>query len=226
MRSPKSVGRIIGILLVLQLAGLTVPFILMLPLTRGTSEFLVNAPAIAFQIKVAVFLLFTNCALTIGISIAAFPIFREYSHSMALLLVSASMIMFSLQAVDNAHLLSMLSLSRQYAQAGGQEELFRTLAVAVGAIRRWGHYTELLAIDGWIFVFYCLLYRSARVPRALAGFGLLTVTLHFTGITLPLLLGYGSVTLMGATMALSHVALALWLMAKGFKERFSLQLPS
>ena len=30
---------------------------------------------------------------------------------------------------------------------------------------------------------------------------------------------YIAVTLMGATMALSHVALAGWLMAKGFKEQ-------
>ena len=223
MRSAKSVGRIIGLLLLVQLAGLTVPFILMLPLTRGTSEFLVNAPGISFQIKVAVFLLFANCALTIGISIAAFPIFRQYSHSLALLLVAASVILFSLQAVDNAHLMSMLSLSRQYAQAGGPEELFQALAAVVGSTRRWGHYTELLAIDGWIFVFYSLLYRFALVPRALAAFGLITVMLHFTGITLPLFLGYRSVTLMGATIALSHIALALWLMAKGFEERLPSQ---
>jgi hypothetical protein len=226
MKSAKSVGRIIGVLLLLQLAGLTVPFILMLPLTRGTSEFLVNGAEISFQIKVAVFLLFANCALTIGISIAAFPIFRQYSHSMALLLVAVSVIMFSLQAVDNAHLLSMLSLSQQYAQAGGQEELFRALAAMVGSTRRWGHYTELLVIDAWIFMFYSLLYRFALVPRALAAFGLITVMLHFTGITLPLFLGYRSVTLMGATMALSHIALALWLMTKGFEERLPSQVPS
>jgi hypothetical protein len=226
MRSAKSVGRIIGVLLLVQLAGLTVPFILMLPLTRGTSEFLVNAAAISFQIKMAVFLLFANCALTIGISIAAFPIFRQYSNSMALLLVAVSVIMFSLQAVDNAHLLSMLSLSQQYTQAGGQEELFRALATVLGSTRRWGHYTELLAIDGWIFVFYSLLYRFALVPRALAAFGLITVMLHFTGIPLPLFLGYRSVTLMGATMGLSHIALALWMMAKGFEERLPSQMPS
>lgn len=219
MRSAKSVGRIIGVLLLVQLAGLTVPFILLLPLTRGTSEFLANAAGISFQIKVAVFLLFANCALTIGISIAAFPVFRQYSHSMALLLVAVSVIMFSLQAVDNAHLLSMLSLSQQYAQAGGRDELFQTLAAVLGSTRRWAHYSELLVIDAWIFVFYSFLYRFALVPRALAAFGLITVMLHFTGIPLLLFLGYRSVTLMGATMGLSQIAVALWLMARGFKEQ-------
>jgi hypothetical protein len=226
MKSAKSVGRLIGMLLFVQLAGLIVPFVLLHPLTRGPRHFLANAAGNSFQIKVAVFLLFANCALTIGIAIAALPVFRQYSDAMALLLVAVGVIMFSLQAVDNAHMLSMLSLSQQYAQAGGPDELFQTLAAVVGSTRRWAHYSELLVIDAWIFVLYSLLYRFALVPRALAAFGLITVMLHFTGIPLPLFLGYSSVTLMGVPMALSHIALALWMMAKGFEERLPSQVPS
>jgi hypothetical protein len=85
------------------------------------------------------------------------------------------------------------------------------------------HYSELLVIDAWIFVFYSILYRFALVPRALAAFGLLTVMLHFTGIPLPLFLGFRSVTLMGATMGLSQIAVALWMMVKGFAERIPSQ---
>ena len=216
MRSAKRSGRIIGMMLLVQLLGLIVPFVLLLPIV--SRDYLASAAAASFQIKLAVFLLFANCALTIGISIAAWPIFRQYSSGLALLLVAVSVIMFSLQAVDNAHILSMLSLSERYAQAGGPEQLFQALAAVVGSTRKWGHYSELLVIDAWIFLLYILLYRFAIVPRALAAFGLITVMLHFTGITLPLFLGYRSVTLMGATMALSHVAVALWLLAKGFAE--------
>ncbi len=225
MKSAKSVGRLIGMLLMVQLAGLIVPFVLLHPLTTGPRDYLANAAGASAQIKVAVFLLFANCALTIGIAIAAWPVFRQYSEAMALLLVAVGVIMFSLQAVDNAHILSMVSLSQQYAQAGGPNELFQTLATVVGSTRKWAHYSELLVIDAWILVFYSLLYRFAVVPRALSAFGLLTVTLHFTGILLPLWLGYHSVTLMGATMALSHTASALWLMAKGFTEGLPSQAP-
>jgi hypothetical protein len=207
-------------MLLVQLAGLIVSFVLLLPLTTPPSQWLANAGESSFQIKLAVFLLFVNCALTIGISLAAFPLFRQYSHRMALLLVAVSVIMFSLQAVDNAHLLSMLSLSRQYAQAGGgQDELFQTLAAMIGSTRKWAHYSELFVIDAWIFSFYSILYRFSLVPRLLAAFGLITVILHFTGIPLPLFLGYPSVTLMGATMAASHITLAGWLMVKGFETR-------
>ncbi|HEY0375994.1 MAG TPA: DUF4386 domain-containing protein [Pyrinomonadaceae bacterium] len=224
LRPAKSIGRIIGILLVVQLAGLIVPFVLLHPMT--TVDFLSNAAGSYSQIQVAVFLLFANCALTIGISVAAFPVFREHSPAAAVLLVAVSAIMFSLQAVDNAHLMSMLSLSQQYVEAAGRDELFQTLSAAVRSTRRWVHYSELLAIDAWIFLLHGLLYRFRLVPRALAAFGLLTVALHFSGITLPLFLGYPSVTLLGVPMAFSHIALAAWLLTRGFKERTSSQLPS
>jgi len=141
-------------------------------------------------------------------------------------LLAFSMASCSLQAVDNAHLLSMLSLSQQYAQAGGPDELFQTLAVVVGSTRRWVHFTVLLVIDSWIFLLYSVLYRFALVPRALAVFGLLTVMLHFTGIPLPAFLGYSILTLTGVPMGLSHLALALWLMARGFAERVPSQAAS
>jgi hypothetical protein len=226
MRSAKRVGRIIGILLFVQLAGLIVPFVLLHPLTKGSREYLANAAASSFQIKVAVFLLFANCALTIGIAIAAWPVFRRHSERMALWLVAASVIMFTLQAVDNAHILSMVSLSQQYADAGGPDELFQTLAVVVGSARRWAHYSELLVIDCWIFLLYAILVRCAVVPRTLASFGLLTVLLHFTAIPLRGLLGYSMVTLLGMPMGLGHLALALWLIAKGFQERLPSSAPS
>jgi hypothetical protein len=219
MKSAKSVGRIIGGLLLVQLAGLIVPFVMLHPITKGSRDWLVHAAASSFQIKVAVFLLFANTALTIGIAIAAWPVFRRYSERLALWLVALAVIMFALQAVDNAHVLSMVSLSQQFAQAGGRDDIFQTLAAAAGSTRRWVHYSELLAIDAWIFMFYSGLFRCLLVPRALAGFALLTVVLHITGITLPLWVEYPSVTLLGASMALGHTALAVWLMAKGFDER-------
>jgi len=219
MTSATSVGRCVGGLLLVQLAGLIVPFVMLHPVTRGSRVWLADAAASGFQIKAAVFLLFANTALTIAIAIAAWPVFRRYSERMALWLVALGVIMCTLQAVDNVHVLSMVSLSQQFAQAGGPVDVFQTLAAAVGATRRWVHYSELLAIDAWVFLLYSVLFRYALVPRAVAALGLLTVMLHFTGITLPLWLGYASVTLLGASMALGHTTLAGWLMAKGFDER-------
>jgi hypothetical protein len=207
----------VGALLVVQLAGLIVPFVLLLPLTTGTQGYLAGAAAASFRITLAVFLLLANCALTVAISVTVFRPFRQRSEALALWLLAAAVIMLVLQAVDNVHVLSMLSLSRRYATQGGSEGLL-LVAESVASTRRWAHLTELLAIDAWILLFYVALLRLALVPRAIAAFGLLTVVLHLTGIPLRGFLGYGPVTTMGMAMGLSHLVSAGWLLARGFDE--------
>jgi hypothetical protein len=217
MRSAKSIGRIIGVMLFVQLVGLALGFILLLPIT--TAAFLENAAGVSFQIRIAVFLLFANGALTIGIAIAAFPVFREYSYRMALWFLAFSIIWFAMQAVDNIHILSMLSLSQQYTEGGAlNAELFGALATAVRSTRRWAHYTELLVIDTWFILLYISLFRFSLVPRVLAGFGLIMVFVHAIGIPLPVFAGYNIVPLMAYSMTLSYLALGTWLVVKGFEE--------
>jgi hypothetical protein len=139
---------------------------------------------------------------------------------MALWLLALSVIWFSMQAVDNTHILSMLSLSQQYAQGGAADAgLFGAPATALRSTRRLAHYTELLVIDCWFCVFYGLLFRSSVVPRALAGFGLIMVIVHTAGITLPTFIGYSNVLPLAYSLALSYLAVGTWLVVKGFEER-------
>ena len=217
MRPARSDGRVIGMLLFVQLVGLSLPFILLMPIT-GTG-FLENAAGLASQIRLAVLLLFANGALTIGIAIVAFPVLREYGYRMALWFLALSVIWFSMQAVDNAQILSMLSLSQQYAEGGASNAgLFEALGAMARSSRRWAHYTELLVIEAWFLVFYGLLFRLSLVPRPLAGFGMIMVMVHAAGITLPMFIGYGSMPSLGFSLALSHLALGSWLVARGFDE--------
>lgn len=220
MRPAKSVGRIVGILLFAHFVGLTVGFILLIPVT--SPEFLQNTAAVSSQIRAAVFLLFATSVLTIGISIYAFSFFREHSHRMALWVVAFSIIWFAMQAVDNQHILSMMSLSQQYVEGGGSNaEVFRMLAMAARSERKWAHYTELLVIDLWFFLFYVTMFRFALVPRALSGFALAMVLVHTVGIALPVLLGYTQLLVLAYSMALSYVVMGTWLVVKGFAARES-----
>ena len=187
-------------------------------MAAGSERALVDAAEASAPIKIAVLLLVANCAITLGISVAAFRVFRQHSESMALWLLSASLIMFLMQAVDNVQVLSMLSLSQHCASDGGPNELYRTLAATVYATRRWAHLAELLSIEVWVLLFYAGLYRFTLVPRAVAAFGLITGVLHFVGITARAYLGYEPVVLMGAALALSHITLAIWLVIKGFAD--------
>jgi high-affinity Fe2+/Pb2+ permease len=139
---------------------------------------------------------------------------------MALWLLALAIASFSLQAVDNAHLLAMLSLSQEYAKAGAEKtDLFQALAVVVGSARKWSHFSFLLAVGCWIFLLCSLLYRFRLVPRALAAFGAVGSLLQIAGVTLRGLLGYPPETRLAMPLAPAYVALALWLIVKGFDER-------
>jgi len=220
MSSAKSIARVVGLLLLLHMAlGLIVPFA-MLERVRGAAGFLAGAAGSAGVVRAAVLLLFVGSAMAIGIAIAAWPVFRRYSSAMALWLLALAAAGFSLQAVDNAAILSMLSLSQEYATAdAGKTELFEALALVAGSARRWAHYSALLMVGSWIFLLYALLYRFRLVPRALAGFGLVASLLQITAVTLRGLLGYAPLTVLAMPLAPAYVALALWLMLKGFDER-------
>lgn len=220
MRSAKSTGRIIGVLLLVHIAvGLMVPFVL-LDRIRDSAGFLVGAAGNSVQLRAAVLLLFVGSAIPIGIASAAWSVFRRYSSAMALWLLALAVAGFSLQAVDNGALLSILSLSQEYAKAAAAKtELFQTLGVVVVSARKWVHYTALLVAVSWIFLLCSLLYRFRFVPRALAAFGAVASVLQIIGVSLRGLLGYSLEMRLAMPLGPAYVALAVWLMVKGFDER-------
>lgn len=220
MTSCKRVGRLVGVLLLLHLAlGLTVPFIMLLPLVSPPG-FLASAAGIANQTRTAVLLFFVGSALAIAIASAGWRVFRKYSSAMALWLLSLAVASFALQAVDSAHILSMLSLSQAYAEAGAAKaDVFQALALVVGSARKWSHYSFLLVVGCWIFLLFSLLCRFRLVPRVLAAFGMIGALLQIAGVSLRGLLGYPPETRLAMPLAPAYVLVALWLIVKGFDEQ-------
>jgi len=221
MGTAKGIGRIIGVLLLVQIvAGVTVNFVLMAPVFAAPG-FLVNAAAHSLQISIAVLIGLVTGALSVGIAIAALPVFRQYSYSMALWFLALAIVGFTLTAFENMSLLSALSLSQTYTEANGADsELFQILRGVVASTRNWAHYITLIVGGVSVFVLYSILYRFSLVPRVLAGFGLLAALLQLSAVTMPIF-GYSIVLLMIMPLALSHLILALWLIVKGFPERQS-----
>jgi len=169
--------------------------------------------------RVAVLLLFAGSAIAIGVSISALPILRRYSAGMALWLLGLAVASFSLQVVDNGRLLAMLALSQEYAKRGADNlELFQSLAIIVGSARKWSHYTYLLVAVSWIFLLFAMLYRFQLVPRVLAGLGLVASLLQIIGVSLRGIFGYAPETRLAMPLAPVYVALAVWLIVKGFRQ--------
>ncbi len=220
MKSAKNIGRTVGILLLAQLAaGLMLPFILMRPLLAGAPGFLTTAAENSFQIRAAVLVAFVGSALTVGLGITAFPVFRRYGGAAALCFLCACVISCALDTVHGATAMSMLSLSREYVNSGGADAgLYQLVGAAVASARRWAHAAQLAAIGAWIFVFYASLWRFRLVPRGLAALGLLGIMLQFTGVTLMMILGYPVIGAMAMPLLPIQITAAVWLMIRGFKE--------
>jgi Domain of unknown function (DUF4386) len=219
MEAARRAGRIIGALIIIQMVvGGLVNFTLEAPLF-GAPGFLVNAAPHSQQLGLAALLGVATEALWVGIAIAAFPIFGQRNQTMALWFIALAVVIMAVAVVENAALMSMVSLSEAYTKASAAErELIQMVKIVVASARNWAHYMARILDGGAIFVFYLTLYRFALVPRALAGFGLVAVTLMVTAVAMPLF-GHDVVFQMLAPLGLSQLILAVWLITKGFRPQ-------
>src|SRR5262245_9972964 len=175
-------GRIIGVLIILQMiGGGIVNFVLL----KGTPD--------SRHIGLAVLLGLLTTLLLVGVAITAFPILWQQSRTMPLWLLSLAVVSLGVTAVENIGLLSAAS--------------FRDHA----------HYMAKIFDGATNFAFYVALYRFALVPRVLAVLGLIAAPLMVISLALPFF-GRDVVFPMLAPMGLSQLILALWLLAKGFRE--------
>ena len=216
----RTAGRIIGVLFLVQtVVAPVVNFVLLGPAITTPPGFLVNAAANATHVNAAALLSLVAGVLPIGIAITAFPVFRRHSRAMALWFLALTVVGFAGVVVESIAVRSMLALSQEYAKMDAADPApFQAPAALARAMRNSTHYTNLLVSGGWLLVLYGVLFRSALIPRALSALGLLAVVLLIGGAMIPLL-GHRAVMTMFMPMALSQLALVLWLMARGFEDR-------
>lgn len=220
MRSPRTAGRLIGVLLIVHLlTGLITPYVMLLPLTSPLT-FAANAAGKGFLVRSAVMMLFVGGAVTIAIIISALPFVRQYSLALAVWLLALAIANFCLQCVENATWMSMFTFSREYATSASADVGVYTIAgAAVRSAWKWAHYTHLLILVSWMLMLFVALWRARLAPVLFGVLGVITTLMQMTGITLPQFLAYPSPVpmLMGMPLAFVYLGLALWLIVKGFR---------
>lgn len=225
METAKGTGRVVGVMLLVQMAAAFLVNQFLLGPVFAPPGFMANAAADPMKIRLAVLIGLGTGVLTAAIAIAASPVFRRQSRTMTLWFLVLAAANFALTAVENMNVMSLLSLSQAYAKAGAADPaLFETLRGVVGSARNWAHYINLTVSGGMLLVMYGVLCRFALVPRALAGFGLGAVLLQLIAVTMPLL-GRPITFALLMPLALSHLTLSVWLMVRGFTERPAPALP-
>jgi len=211
-------GRTVGVLILLQMLGSgLVNGVLEAPLF-GSPGFLVNAAPHAQQIGLGAVLGVVTEALWLGIAVTVFTLVFARAPRMALGLVALAAVLLALAVVEAAGVMSMVSLSKAFDQAGaGERAQLEAVRVIVSSARNWAHFLGKVMGGVTIFVFYAIGYRCVLIPRAIAVCGLIAAVLMVGSVGRPLF-GYEVLFLMLAPMALTQLTLSLWLLAKGFRE--------
>jgi hypothetical protein len=219
MTSPKNAGRVVAALLLAQMiASPIVNFALLAPIFAPPG-FLVQSAAHADAISVAALLGIASGALSVGIAIAAWPVFRRHSEAMALWLFAVGLAAFVANIVEQTQTLSMLSLGKAYAAANGVDgDIFRRIAAQVGSARYMAHLIGLVGGGALAFVLYLTSVRFALVPRWLAGIGIVAALLEVVSVSLPFF-GRDIVFPLLAPLGLCHLAFVIWLFVRGFADR-------
>ncbi len=187
MSTASAAGRIVGVLILAQMIGGVLVNFVLTAQRFGSRGFLVNAAPHSPQIAVSVLLGLALGALSIGIAITAFPVFRQYTHSLSLWFVVLAAVSLATAAIEQINVVSKLFLSDAYTKANAAErEPFQALRIVVSSARNAWHYISLLMGGSTLLVLYTVLLRFALVPRLLAGFGLLAVLLQLVAVAMPL----------------------------------------
>lgn len=222
MRSPESSGRIVGVLFLVHLiTGLMTPYILLQSLAMAKTV-AASSAVNPVQVRLAVMLLFLGGALTIAIAISAWPAFSEHARALGVWVIGLAIANFALQCAEIAGYMTMFTFGQEYAKAAAADlAIYDVVGTGVRLAWKWVHYTHLLIMVGWMFMVFATLWRSTMAPKLLAGLAMLTSLMQITGITLPQFIPYPSPAsmAMGVPLAFAYLALAVWLMLKGFPVR-------
>jgi hypothetical protein len=218
MTSARNAGRIAGVLILVQgIGGYLVNFGLIAPATAPPG-FLVNAAPHALRVGLTTLLGIVMGACATAIAITVWPVFKKHSERMALSFLALAVAALALAVVENGRLMSMLSLSQAYAASGAADPAaFEGLRGVVAASRNWAHFTHLIIGGSTFFVLFATTFRFALIPRVIAGFGMMAAALQMATVSMPLLGGHVIFPLL-APAGIANLALALWLLAKGFAD--------
>ena len=157
-----------------------------------------------------------------GIAIGLYPILKKYNEALALGAVGFRLIENIFQIVAALALLTLLTLSKESGNATGfAQSAFQAAGAALHAIHFWS--ALVLAHFGFCLgalMYYYVFYRSGLIPRWLSVWGMVGILLHLTGALITMFAQVDpfstSTSLLSIPVGLNELALAGWLIVKGF----------
>ncbi len=222
MDSNKKNAIIVGVVFITATVAAIIGFLLVLPILNP--DYIISGSANENQIILGAFLELIAAGAVAGTSITLFPYLRKQNESLALGYVGGRILEAVMIVVGTISLLSILTLSQEFVKAvDPNASSFLTAGLLLLSVRHW---TDILGPNFLLgpntLMLSYLLYRSKLVPRFISVWGLVGATLIFAAALLEmfglLLQGSAGVGILAAPVATFEMALAVWLIVKGFNS--------
>ena len=182
-----------------------------------SADYLVDLNANENQVIVGMLIELVWALAVVGIIVTLFPILRIYNEALALGFSSLRFIEAICVIVGSISLLTLLTLSQEFVEAGAPDaSYYQTLGAVLLAIRDWA----FMIGSGLIWslsalILNYLLYQSKLVPRWLSIWGLVGAALSFATY-LPQFFSINLTEYLFLPIAVQEMVFAVWLIAKGF----------
>jgi hypothetical protein len=157
---------------------------------------------------------------SVGIAIAMYPVMKRANAGLALGSVVFRTLEAAFYMVGVVSLLALLKLSQQFAAAGSTDHAsLQAIGDSLVSVRLWA--ASLLGVFAFCvgsFMYNYLFFQSRLIPRWLSGFGIAAITSLTIACVLSLFSGnhITSYIPLAAPIFLQEMALAVWLIVKGF----------
>jgi hypothetical protein len=219
MNVHRKTATVVGVFYILASASAIAALLLFQPILSGPN-YLVNGFANQNQVILGVFMELILVITAIGTAVGLFPYVKKHNESIALGFIffrflEAIAIMVGIVAV-----LSLLALSREFtAAAASNASAYQAAGTAIKAVKDWTFIFGPHLFLGINTILYSyLLYKTRLVPRWLAIWGLSGAAIMFIVALFEISGGIPPswVAPLAMPIAIFEMALAVWLIAKGF----------
>jgi hypothetical protein len=223
-------AKIVGILFIIGTVSGILGAIIISPVL-GATDYLAKFSANQNQVLAGVFLELVMAVACASIAIWLYPVLKKYSESLALGAVGFRLIEATFDFVSVLSLLLLLTLSQEFVKAGAPDSSYYQL---FGELLKTGHnfIGPVLMLLPWCIgalMYYYIFYQTRLVPRWLSAWGIIGVTLCIAASTLVLFHVIDSFSpaqiVFNLLILVQEMALALWLIVKGFNPSAILSEP-
>jgi len=218
MDSSRKTAIIVGVLFIIATAAPMVSIVFIGSIYDA--DYLNAISANENQVLIGALLLSAMTAAIVSIPIMMFPILKKQNEQLALGYVGARIFEGFFSAVNVINILSLLSLSREFVNAGAPAvSYFQTSGALLLAQFDWCSLLLDFPFTISALAFNYLLYKSKLVPRWLSILGLIGGALWLT--TTPFRM-FGvfppSLEILALIIMVQEMAFAVWLIVKGFSS--------